>query len=210
MGGLTGADGFELQLKPMGDPAADKYILFPVLNDAAGLISTLTTNDVDVANSVWGTSNGLRFEGASGGADAVETTLQPVDPTTSDNTILLPDNSVALLGVNTTVQACTAADTVLTTKQGYGVVCTVDTTLQTPTVVTLPTPAVGMHIVITVIVTNANDLRIEPGAHDILHTSAAGDYLVLAGPTVGDCITLIGISATQWVAQIGQGTWTEE
>ncbi len=92
MGGATGADGFELQLKPMGDPAADKYILFPVLNDSAAMISTLTTNDVDVANSVWGVSNGIRFEGATGGADANETTLTVTDPT-ADRTITLPNKT---------------------------------------------------------------------------------------------------------------------
>ena len=91
MGGATGGDGFELQLKPMGDPAADKYIKFPVLNDAAAMISTLTTNDVDVANSVWGVSNGLAFGGASG-ADGFETKLTVVDPT-SDKTITLPNKT---------------------------------------------------------------------------------------------------------------------
>ena len=50
MGGATGGDGFELQLKPMGDPAADKYIKFPVLNDAAAMISTLTAATSPEAN----------------------------------------------------------------------------------------------------------------------------------------------------------------
>jgi len=91
LGGATGGDGFELQLKPMGDPGADKNILFPVLNDAASMISTLTTNDVDVANSVWGVSNGLAF-GGSTGADAVETKLTVTDPTV-DRTVTIPNRT---------------------------------------------------------------------------------------------------------------------
>ena len=91
MGGATGGDGFELQLKPMGDPAADKSVLFPVLNNAAGMISTLTTNDVDVANSVWGVSNGLAFGGATGG-DGFEVKLTVTDPT-ADMTVTMPNRT---------------------------------------------------------------------------------------------------------------------
>ena len=90
-GGATGADGFELQLKPQGDPAADRSILLPVTTNSAAMISALTTNNVDVANSVWGVSNGLAFGGASGG-DGFETTLTVVDPT-SDKTVTIPNRT---------------------------------------------------------------------------------------------------------------------
>ncbi|MBU4449620.1 MAG: hypothetical protein KKD99_13620 [Proteobacteria bacterium] len=90
-GGATGGDGFELQIKPMGDPAADKSVLIPVLTNAAVMISTLTTNDVNVANSVWGVSNGLAFGGATG-ADGFETTLTVTDPT-SDKAVTIPDRT---------------------------------------------------------------------------------------------------------------------
>lgn len=90
-GGATGADGFELQLKPQGDPSADVIVSIPVTTAAAVMVSTLTTNNVDVANSVWGVSNGLAFGGASG-ADGFETKLTVVDPT-SDKTITLPNRT---------------------------------------------------------------------------------------------------------------------
>jgi hypothetical protein len=99
MGGATGGDGFELQLKPMGDPAADKYILFPVLTNAASMISTLTTNDVNVANSVWGVSNGIAFGGATG-ANGFETTLSPTDPA-SDATITIPNKTGTMSVIST-------------------------------------------------------------------------------------------------------------
>ena len=103
MGGATGGDGFELQLKPMGDPASDKYILFPVLNNAASMISTLTTNDVDVANSVWGISNGLAFGGATG-ADGFELQLKPMGDPAADKSILFPvlTNAAAMISSLTT------------------------------------------------------------------------------------------------------------
>ncbi|MCX5824427.1 MAG: hypothetical protein NTY86_13210 [Deltaproteobacteria bacterium] len=98
-GGVTGGDGFELQLKPQGDPAADKILSMPVLNDAAVMISTLTTNNVDVANSVWGVSNGLAFGGSSG-ADGFETTLTVTDPT-ADRTVTIP-NATGTVNLNCT------------------------------------------------------------------------------------------------------------
>lgn len=90
-GGVTGGDGFELQLKPQGDPSADRVVSIPVLTAAAVMINTLTTNDVNVANSVWGVSNGLAFGGASG-ADGFETKLTVVDPT-ADQTVTMPNRT---------------------------------------------------------------------------------------------------------------------
>lgn len=65
------------------------------INDLAGvagsvLTSTLTTNTPGAANSVWGASNGLIFEGAT--ADAFEGTLTLSD-VTADRTWTLPDRS---------------------------------------------------------------------------------------------------------------------
>ena len=52
-----------------------------------GLPTTLTTNAVDVVNSVWGVSNGINFEGAT--ADAFELTITVGDPTV-DQTLTIP------------------------------------------------------------------------------------------------------------------------
>lgn len=114
MGGATGADGFELQLKPMGDPAADKSILFPVLTNASAIISSLTTNDVDVANSIWGVSNGLAFGGATG-ANGFETTLTAAD-VTADQTITFP-NATGTVALRTG-EVTTATDTLTAAECG--------------------------------------------------------------------------------------------
>lgn len=73
------------------DPTADRNVVFA---DAGGtvMLSSLATNGADAANAVTGTSNGLLFEGATGGADAFETTLTVTDPT-ADNTVTIPDAS---------------------------------------------------------------------------------------------------------------------
>jgi len=59
---------------------------------ATSFPSTLGSNAVDAANSVWAVSNGLRFEGAT--ADAHETTITPVDPT-ADNPLSIPNTAGA-------------------------------------------------------------------------------------------------------------------
>ena len=52
------------------------------------MLSTLTTNDVDAANAVWGASNGVVFEGSS--ADANEGTVASAN-VTADRTWTFPD-----------------------------------------------------------------------------------------------------------------------
>lgn len=63
------------------DAAAATYAL---------MSSTLNTNAPDIANSVYGVSNGLTFEGAT--ANGFETNVTPTDPT-ADQTITLPNAS---------------------------------------------------------------------------------------------------------------------
>lgn len=64
---------------------------FPATSNTV-FVSTLSSNDVSAANSVWGVSNGLVFEGAT--ADGYETTLSPVDPT-ADQTVSIANAGVA-------------------------------------------------------------------------------------------------------------------
>ena len=105
-GGATGADGFEIQLTP-ADVGADRVVTIPDMAAASALMaSLLTTNAPQVANSVWGISNGLAFEGATGAADAFETTLTLTDPTT--------DNTVTLQNATGTVTLQTGATITLT------------------------------------------------------------------------------------------------
>lgn len=75
------------------DPTADIiWILADGGADSLSVMgSTLTTNYPEIANSIWGASNELVFEGATG-ANAHELHLTVDDPT-ADNTITLPDDS---------------------------------------------------------------------------------------------------------------------
>lgn len=82
------ADAFEFTLQPLNDPVADITVKVPSLTLGNVMISTLITNDVDVANSVWCASNGLTYEGST--ADAFETTITVVDPT-GDRVITMPN-----------------------------------------------------------------------------------------------------------------------
>ncbi len=77
---MATADGNELKLAPMGDnTSADKTVLIPTTTASALMVSVLTTNDVNVANSIWGVSNGLAMGGATG-ANGLEITVSPFDP----------------------------------------------------------------------------------------------------------------------------------
>lgn len=92
-GGATGANGFELTLGPQDDPSADIAVSVPNTVASTLLISSLTTNDVDVANSIWGVSNGLAFGGATG-ANGFELTLSPQADPGADIAVTVP-NTVA-------------------------------------------------------------------------------------------------------------------
>lgn len=89
------ADGFEVSID-VADATADTVWRIPVA--AAGtysiMSSTLATNALDVANSVYGVSNGLTMEGAT--ANDFETTIAPTDAT-ADRTVTLPDASGAVM-----------------------------------------------------------------------------------------------------------------
>lgn len=81
-------DNYETALA-FTDPTADRTVRFA---NASGTVflSSLATNAPDVANSLWGASNGLVFEGST--ADAYELTLAPAD-VTADRTATLPNAS---------------------------------------------------------------------------------------------------------------------
>lgn len=85
------ANDYEVSLD-VADPTADvTYRLPAAAAGTYGLMSTtLATNAADIANSVYGGTNQLIFEGAT--ADAYETIITPTDAT-ADRTITLPDAS---------------------------------------------------------------------------------------------------------------------
>jgi len=82
------ADDYETTLA-ITDPTADRTITLPNATGAV-VLSTLTTNAPDAANSVTGASNALLFEGAT--ANDHEGSLTCVDPT-ADRTWTIPDQT---------------------------------------------------------------------------------------------------------------------
>lgn len=82
----TTADDYETTLAVV-DPTADRTVTIPN-ETAAVMVSSLATNGTDIANSVTGASNGLRFEGAT--ANDFEATVSATDPT-ADRSIVIPD-----------------------------------------------------------------------------------------------------------------------
>jgi hypothetical protein len=91
------ADDFELSIA-VTDPTADITLTLP--DDTGTVItSTLSTNEQEVANSIWGASNGLVFEGAT--ADGFETTITPTDPT-ADRTVTLPNDDGTIIFADNT------------------------------------------------------------------------------------------------------------
>lgn len=89
----TTADAFETTLGAV-DPTADQTASLPNFAvDYAIVGSTLTTNNIDAANSFWGVSNGIRLEGAT--ADAFEMTISPAD-VGADVAVTLPTSSAAV------------------------------------------------------------------------------------------------------------------
>lgn len=71
------------------DATADRTAYLPDYTGAL-LLSALITNAPDVANSIWGVSNGITFEGAT--ANDYEGTITVAD-ITADRTYTLPDAS---------------------------------------------------------------------------------------------------------------------
>lgn len=112
-GATGGADTFETNITVV-DPTADNTFTLP---NASGVpvISTLATNAPDAANAVWHTSNNIVFEGATGGADAFETSITVVDPT-ADVTFTLPNYSGVPLLSTLATNAPDVADSIWTVQ----------------------------------------------------------------------------------------------
>jgi hypothetical protein len=96
------------------DPTADVIYQFPT--GTAGtyypMISTLATNQVGIANSIWGTTTGLIAEGAT--ADGFEITLSFSDAT-ADSTVTVPADNTG--NVSIVSSETVAATNVLTSAE---------------------------------------------------------------------------------------------
>lgn len=204
------ADAFETIIVAT-DVTADRTVTLPN-STAAFFISTLTTNDVDAANSIWAVSNNLVFEGAT--ADAFEISLVPADPT-ADATVTIPDltGNVSIMGLIaagatetaaavTHVGACIALDT------GAG------------SVVTLPAATgTGNRYCFVVTATGAHQINVvgnDEFVGGIIQGNDTNDTIVMwpaADAADNDRISLNGTSqggfvgSVYWIVDISTDNW---
>lgn len=132
----TTADGFETTVSAV-DPTADQTLSIPNFGvNGAFVLSSLTTNTIDAANSIWFASNALVLEGAT--ANAHELTIAPAD-VTADRTVTFSDASgtVAL----STPEDVTAANVITAAENGSVFFLNSATEFES----TLPAPAIGLH-----------------------------------------------------------------
>lgn len=95
----TTDDAYELTI--VAEPTSDQTLTFPDMGASfAFLATTLTTNAANVANSIWGASNALVFEGAT--ANDFELSLAPAD-VAADRTVTIPDMGAASVLVASTL-----------------------------------------------------------------------------------------------------------
>ena len=169
------ADAYETTLNVV-DPTADRAINLP---NAAGVVvlSTLATNAQDAANSVWGASNALVFEGAT--ANAYELSLAPAD-VTADRTVTFADMAGTVMISSLATNAADAANAVTGTTNGLllegatadGFETTV--TLTDPTAdrtITLP-DLTGTVVVEPRAIDNDNNGQTVATTPNVLHTNA--------------------------------------
>jgi len=109
-------------------------------------------------------------------------------------------NLIGALVVKTATGAVTATELKQTTIVNTGAAGAI--------VLSLPAPELGMEA--RVFLTDAQDVDINPadGTQILVLTNATGDAISSAA-TAGNQITLIGISATQWITTAASGTWTD-
>jgi hypothetical protein len=199
----TTADAFETTIS-FGDPTADQTFTLPNLAvNGAFVMSTLTTNNIDAANSIWFASNAEVLEGAT--ADAFEITISPVDPT-ADATWSIPNFAVnaAFVGSTLTTNNIGAANSVwLASNSLVGEGTTADTSEVTvvfgePTAdrtVTLPDASGTARLFISEDVTATNVITANENGTTFYLNSATEFVSTLPAPAVGLEFTFIVAAA---------------
>lgn len=204
------ADDYETTVA-VTDPTAD--ITYQMPDAAAGtyyfMVSSLATNQVDKANSVWGASNGLVMEGAT--ANDYETTVTLVDPT-ADRTITLP-NATGTVMIEQTLptEVTTGTDTLAATDCGK----TLFLNSATEYVTTLPAPVAGcsFRVIVKAAPASASYTVVTASSANIIYgqiasaedaagsvsTTAASDTITFVDSKaiIGDYVYLIS-DGTNW------------
>lgn len=186
----TTADAFETTLAVV-DPTADQTWSIPNFAVSAAFMgSTLTTNNVDAANSVWGISNSLVFEGAT--ADAFETTVTVVDPT-SDKTVTIPNQTGTFL-MSTAAQD--AGDSIKGVASGLEFEGSAADANETTISITNPTadrtvtvPDAGGTVIL------GGNTTITSGANTACNTTCGASTKCIAGQDAGASNVLVACSS---------------
>jgi hypothetical protein len=208
----TTADACEAILTA-SDPTADTIWTLPVAPAGTYYLmgSTLATNAVDAANSIWGGTNQIIFEGAT--ADACETVLTLTDPT-GDRTITLPNatGTVALLTKTPVVMAVTDDNAITVTAAQTGYILVADGNVAEPnTHYTLPAAAAGLnYVIVDSNATAANDVWITAASGDTINGGTSGKSYVNTGDVAGASVFIFSVDDTRWIAMPGLGTWAND
>lgn len=192
------------------DPTSDT--IYVLSNSASGSVAVLASevplNAINAANSVWASSNSMRFEGAT--ANTIETTITVTDPTITQ-TLTIPDK-----GANSTLIVPTYND-YLTTRAIAGSECwggivgNRSAVGATATIFQLPTAVAGYQITFyaaTLATDDAGLFGIDAFAGDtILGLAGSGDMITAEVAT--DHITLFAIDANTWIPLASSGAWSD-
>lgn len=145
------------------------------------MTSSLTSNSIDVINSVWGASNALVWEGAT--ADAHETSLTATDAT-ADRTVTIPNatGTVHLAQASTTT-ALTADDQAVTPGSNTVLQLTSDNATATNRTFTLSATGAITGQIYVLIGPATNQCEIADTGIQVLSATWS--------PTTGDTLTLL-------------------
>lgn len=193
----------EATLTILTDPAADVTIKIPTLTTGNLLLSTLVTNDVDVANSIWAVSNGIMFEGATINTSEIKLTAADA---TADAVFILPDAAAATYSLMSSTLATNAVDIANSVTGGTNqlifegtanefetIITATDATADTT--VTIANGATG-SIMVSTLATNAPDIAnsVTGGTNQLLFEGSAADnfetIITATNPTADTTVTI--------------------
>lgn len=182
------------------DPTADRTITIPNASGAV-VLSSLTTNTTDAANSVTLGSSLVLFEGSA--ADDYETTVTVTNPT-ADRTITLPDTSGVVFLANAVAEG---ANAIWGTANGFYAEGTTADDNETvfyatnPTgdrTITLPDASGMVHVVATYAHTTTEAIPATECWGGTVTNTGAGGAIVLTLPTpVAGMRVLVALTAAQ-------------
>ena len=204
------ADAFETTIS-FTDPTADRTVTVP---DGGGtvMVSSLSTNATDAANSVTGASAALVFEGAT--ADTFETSVTATDPT-ADRTVTLADGGGTVMLSSLATNATDAANAVTGASNALvleGATADAFETSITPTDPTadrtITTPDASGTVMLSALATNGVDLAnaVTGGSNTLIFEGGTADTnetsITATDPTADRTVTLADGSGTVMLSSL--------